>query len=417
MPAGSVILASALPMHQLERRRNLSVQYPHMRRRFFDPQLYLAELDPNQSTSTCAKLGSYPWFGAALQQYSSSQQQQNQWMKNAEATIPDLWPSRALSDSRQVSQAIRECIDFQVRMNCQAIILPSPLTTDPYTDYGLELLWLDAGLDYAVSSKIDVPLFATIALSDLCLYYTDPPQNGFLDMVLDAVSARKVAGVYIVLEQSREIGETRHCSNARALWALLHLTHGFSQEAKLRVMVNFLGQFGLVCQAIGAEAWTSEWYKSTYRLRLADKIGGGRAYPSYWTFPAAIDVNLKEDFDSLNRAGIIARIADRTEASNALLLAAAGGRSCNSVLEWEYRQSNATAAREHYLRSSINADGKLMDYQGRSERLNFVEQWLEEAVKSVQAVEEVLGRAPATNTRHVQAWIAALRSYRADHRL
>jgi hypothetical protein len=232
-------------------------------------------------------------------------------------------------------------------------------------------------------------------------------------MVLDTVAAREVDGVYLILEQ-RVQPETRHSSSTRALWSLLHLVHSFSQEAKMRVAVNFLGHFGLVCEAVGAEIWASEWYRSTYRLCLADKLQAGRAYPSYWSFPAAIDVNLKADFDKLNKAGLISQIADRTEASNGLLLAASGGRSSNSILNWRYAQSNVDAAREHFLRSSIQAASNLAGYQGQ-ERLDFISDWLEQAVKHAQTIDGILGKSAATSTKHVRAWADAFRNYRADH--
>lgn len=414
VPDGSILTASSMPMHQLERRKKLG-GYPHLRRRLFDPQLYLAGLDANQSPSACAKMSSYPWFGVdGLQKYSSGQQQQGQWMTVTEQKIPTLWPGRPIDEEAIVQAMVEECITFQKRFGCQAIILPSPLTTDPHTNYDLELLWLDAGLEYVRTQGVDLPVFASIALSDLCLYYTEPTQSRFLDMVLDTVSARGVDGVYLVLEQSREQGETRHSSTTRALWSILHLVHLFSQEADLRVAVNFLGHFGLVCEAAGAEIWASNWYKSNYRLRLADKIKGGRTVPSYWSFPAAVDVHLKADFDKLNQAGLLSQIADRTEASNGLLLAASSGSSCSSVPDWRYSESNVAAAKEHFLRSSIRAANNLAGYQGQK-RLDFVEQWLGQAVEHAQTIEDILGKSAATSTKHVRAWADAFMSYRTDH--
>jgi len=416
IPSGSIILASSMPMHQLERRKDLELRYPHMRKRLFDPQLYLAGLDANQSAPACAKLASYPWFGINnLRKYSSGQQKQLQWKKEAEQTIPSLWLGTPPSEEKSVRAIVGECVDFQKRLNCQALILPSPLTTDPNTSYSQELLWLDAGLDYKRAHGIDLPAFATVALSDLCLYYTEPSQNHFLDMILDTVTARGVDGVYLVLEQSREQAETWHISNTRALWSLLHLTHIFTQEAKLRVAVNFLGQFGLACEAAGAEIWASDFYKSTYRLRLADKIGGGRSFPSYWSFSAATSINLKTDFDRLGRAGVINQIADRTEASNGLLMATSSGHGSNSIPAWEYRQSNVAAAREHFLRSSLQAAQTLAGYQGQ-EKLDFISGWLEEAMKNVQAIDGVLGKSAATSTMHVRAWFDAFNNYRVDHK-
>ena len=54
IPDGSMLLANSIAMHQLER-RNLS-KYKHFENLYFDPQLYLAGLDPNQSPKACAKI-------------------------------------------------------------------------------------------------------------------------------------------------------------------------------------------------------------------------------------------------------------------------------------------------------------------------------------------------------------------------
>jgi hypothetical protein len=417
MPDGCIILASAMPAHQLERRKDLSIKYPHMRRRLFDPQLYLAELDANQSPTPCAKLASYPWFGVnRLSEYISSQQNQKQWMTLAEKKISEFWPRKTPEDPTFIRHVVADCIEFQRRLGCRAVILPSPLTTDPNTNYEIELFWLDVGLEYVKQSGIDLPVIATIALADICLYYTDPRNNNLLEMIVDVISARGVGGVYIVLEQGREPTETRQCSSTRALHSILHLVHIFSHDANLWVAVNFLGQFGLACEAAGAKIWASEWYKSLYRLRLPDKIGGGPARPSYWSYYAAVDVNLRSDYDRLNKAGIIAKLADHTDASTGLLFSTRGGQKCETVPEWAYRPNNVQLAREHFLRSSIEAERMLLGCE-EEQRLDFVEDWLQRAAQLTAEIEAVLGNDRQTSTIHVQVWLDAFRRYRADHKV
>src|SRR5215216_3326847 len=79
-PDGGIILAVTIPMHTLVRRK--VNQYPHLVSRYFDPQLYLAGLDPNQSGEACAILASYSWFGVdGLNKYKSDQQSQAEWRK------------------------------------------------------------------------------------------------------------------------------------------------------------------------------------------------------------------------------------------------------------------------------------------------------------------------------------------------
>ena len=417
-PDGGVILACLMPSHQLIRQENLVGEHPHLRRRLFDPQLYLASLDPNQSRSTCTKLASYSWFGlTAVDEYDSGQQSQREWKKAVATNLSELWPRKRLEDTELINIYARDCLDFQMRLGCRVLIAPSPLTIDLNTDYTTEINWLDGALEYVQNARIEQPLYATIALSDSCVSSYEPKESTLLDMILDVVTARQaqgVRGVYIVLEQGREPDASKHCSNTRALQSVLHLVHVLAQDAQLKVAVNFLGQFGLACEAAGASLWASDWYKSSYRLRLADKIGEGRALPSYWSHKAALEIHLEKDFDTLSGAGLLRRIADMTEASSGLLAASSGGMPANQVPNWKYGLGNVLATREHFLRSCIQAESVAAQFEGKLQR-DHVEDWLQNAAQFAREIETTLGSGRKTNTPHVQSWYDAFRRYRADH--
>jgi hypothetical protein len=201
------------------------------------------------------------------------------------------------------------------------------LTVDPTTDYSDELTWLDVALEYLHAQHYaEAPVFATVALADVCVRYSDPDGNALLNLILDNICARDVDGVYIIIEQGSESPTGRQCTSTRTLWSVLDLCHLLTEDCGLRVGVNFLGAFGLVCEAAGAEFWSSGWYKSTYRLRLADDLAGGRAYPLYWSLPPLLDIHLERDFDQLVQNGLLPLIADETVASEGLLQAAEQGR-------------------------------------------------------------------------------------------
>jgi len=310
---------------------------------------------------------------------------------------------------------VKECIDFQYRLGCRATILPGPLTAHPGGDYAEELFWLDSALSYIEQKpESKVPVFATVALTDICVRYLDPSENPLLEIILDTVSAREVDGVYLILEQASEPADSRHCGSTRALRSLLHLVHHFSEDCNLQVGVNFLGAFGLACEAAGAKFWASGWYKSVYRFRIADKLDGGRAYPSYWTYPAAIDVHLEKEFDILNRKGLLSQFVDRTTASAGLLRAAEQGARVDNVPTWAYRQSNIRAAKEHFLLSMVQAERLHSQYSGSSRR-NFVEKWFLEAARLSSKITEEIGGDRRTKTNHVHAWKDAFVAYRQDH--
>lgn len=414
-PQGSILPASAMPAHQLLR-RHIDSRYPHMQRLLFDPQLYLAGLDAASSSKRCANLATYPWFGVqGFQNYESSEYSQSSWSEEARRRIPDFWTRSAPSDVETVQTAVRDCIAFQLRLGCEAIILPSPLTVDPSSAYVEELLWLDTALEHLDSiDTAGTPVFATVALADICVKYTDPPSNELLNLVLDNIGAREVDGVYLIVEQGSEPDNRRHCTSTRTLWSVLELCHQFSQDCDLQVGVNFFGAFGLACEAAGANFWSSGWYKSEYRFRLADGVGGGLAYPTYWSLPSILDINIDRDFDRLNESGLLPSIEDETEASEGLLRAAREGRPANQVDAWTYRPSNVGSAKEHFYLSVLQQDITL-ESEDLNQRREQVSRWFEFALATARSIETTLGSNRRTNTDHVQAWHDAFNSYLRNH--
>jgi hypothetical protein len=423
-PSGTILLCGALPMHQLQRRqpkppkaskKPKPLKHPHMARAIFDPQLYLASLDANQTATQCVKLATYPWFGIASQlaSYDSREQRQNEWMKAALQRIGSLWPGKVPTEPGAIQFGIQECVDLQIRLGCEVIVLPAPLTHDPSTTFHDEIHWLDAGVGYA-RAVTQLPIYATVALADLCLRYAAPEANTLLELVADTIGARGVQGVYLVVEQASEPQDTRQCGNARVLASALHLTHLFAHDCGMAVAVNFFGAFGLACQAAGARLWSSHWYKSLHRLRLADQGAPGRAYPSYWTSRGAFDVNLDADFDAVVAAGALPAIADSTAAAANLLAAASRGVSSQQVGAWAYRQSNVATCIEHYLQSATAADTALMTLP-EGQRVEAVEQWLVNATAVAQQAMNATGPDAKTKAKHVAAWLQAFRDYRRIH--
>lgn len=412
----SMLLASAMPAHQLLR-RHMDARYPHLETRLFDPQLYLAGLDAAASSKHCAYLGSYSWFGVkGLVPYDSAAHTQKAWSEYAQSEIKTRWPRNAPSGQKAIEKAAQECVEFQKSIGCAAIILPSPLTVDPGTDYSGELAWVDAGLAVVAGERAARPVYATVAMTDICVRYSDPLRNSLLALILDTVSARGVDGVYLVVEQGSEPNDTRQCGSTRVLWSLLHLVHVLAHDSRLKVGVNFIGPFALACEAAGAEWWATGWYKSLYRVRIADKLAGGRSYPLYWSHAAATDIHLETDFDELRRGGLLSAISDRTTASAGLLDAAGKGVSVARVPQWRYAQSIVTAATAHYLLSALDAERRLTAARPAT-RPDKITEWLDNAFRVSERIARVLGRGGRTRLDHVQAWRDAFTSYRNDHKV
>lgn len=340
---GGLIFPAGIPVHTLQR-RDLSKKYPHLQRRLLDPQLYLAGLTAATSRRACVNLASYGWFlTSGLTPYESAKQAQAEWSRNAKAKIANAWKGTTPSTDVELATSILNCVQVQSVIGCECIILPSPLTTDQATDYAVEIGWLDQGLKIASQNASNLKRLATIALSDTCLRGFDPWSNQLLDVIIDQVTARMPDGAYIVIEQANEQGY--YCAHSNTVGSLLRLVYGLKQGGLAHVVVALSGMTGLLALAAGADAWSAGWYRGERRLRLTDlEDQEGRAVPSYYAHPLASEIHLQNDLDRLNRAGLLAGIADETPASRGLLRALRAGRSVNSVPEWLHRQSNVAAA-------------------------------------------------------------------------
>lgn len=417
---GSIILASAMPIHQLARRpfarKNFLTKNPHLQNRLFDPQLYLAELDVHRAPRPCAKLGSYPWFNAGLDEYSSGELSQKDWMGNAAENIADQWLGGAPSDDANVENAVRATVDFQMEIGCRYIILPSPLTKDPATSYDVELSWLERGINYAKSVAADIPIYATVALQDQCLNFAEPKNNTLLEMIADQVTARGVDGVYLIIEQGSEYDDARNCGSTRTLQSVLHFVHLVSQPGGTKVFVNSLGAFGLACLAAGASEWATGWYKSLYRIRLADIGSDGRVVPTYWSCPVATDIHLESDFDQVVKNNHLGTIETVTEASTGLHDAARRGIPVSRVTEWEYKLGNKNAPTDHFLNAVASFSHELI-LLPTPQRIQRVSDWLDTAATNAAQLRTVLGAGSKTKLNHVPAWASAFAQYRRDHNL
>src|SRR6267154_412174 len=291
---GAVIFPAGIPQPTLARRKwsKLTKASPHLARRLLDPQLYLAGLNGATCRKACVSLGSYGWFGdTGIEGYDSGKVTQAQWRRKAHSKIHSGWQGEAPKGAKAMQTAISACIATQVTMGCEALILPSPLTTDPASDYSTELGWLEDGLAIAAKLGDGRLRLASIALSDTCLRGGDPWLNPLLDLILDQVTARHTEGAYLVLEQANEHGY--YCSHPNTIGALLRLTHGLKAAGMQRVFVAFAGVAGLLAGCAGADDWSTGWYRGERRLRLADFEGPtGRANPTYYSHRLASEFHL-----------------------------------------------------------------------------------------------------------------------------
>lgn len=412
---GAVIFPAGIPLPTLTRRKwvHFVKKYPHLQRRLLDPQLYLAGLNGATCRKACASLASYGWFGGSqVEKYDSSKHTQAEWRKKVQSKIHAQWTGDAPKGQKAIQTAIEVCCVTQVVMGCEAIILPSPLTTDPSTDYSTELMWLDDGL--GISGKIGQgrPRLATIALSDTCVRGTDPWTNPLLELVLDQISARPIDGAYIVLEQANEHGY--YCTHPNTIGALLRLSYGLKAAGVQRVFVAFAGVAGLLATCAGADDWTTGWYRGERRLRLADfEDEMGLANPTYYSHPVASEFHLQSDLDRVVAAKFLPRISDQTKASQGLLRALAGGANVASVADWRYSQSNVGAAIEHFL-TVMARETQGLGALTPADRLDYGRQWLDRAAGLASDLYTLGGFNTRTELDHQHGWQTAYNKFLAS---
>lgn len=400
--AGGLILPSGLPVHTLTR-RNFVKQYPHLSRRLLDPQLYLADIDCGACRPCCANLVSYGWFGGdGLVAYDSAKMTQGEWKTRARRDVLKAWVGNVPKSAEGIEDAVRVAITTQIAVGCESIILPSPMTSDPASDYGDALAWLDAGMDIAGVAGGGRPCFASVVLSEACLRGTSPWSNRLLDLVLDQVTAREPGGAYVVIEQTSDSGYFMRHRNT--VGALLRLCHELKRGGVERVLVAFAGTAGLLALCAGADAWATEWYRSERRLYRPDfEEKDGRAYPAFYSHALCGEVHLKADMDKIVEAGDLSRISDVTSASKGLLRALAAGRKVSSVPEWAHSPGNITTAREHFL-SVAARETRAVSALGPADRREYGRQWLESASRLADDLTRLTPFEDRTAVEHQDSW-------------
>lgn len=399
---GALIYASGIPLHELERRD--FDKYDHTKRRMLDPQLYLAGLDVAKAGKTCTKLASYGWFDGSAHAFDSSKEKQSEWRASAAARVQQSWTGALPTTAATIEDRVRLCVDAQHRLGCESIILPTPLISTPGVDFAEQLAWLDPGLELAARIAPGVPRLATVAISDTCVRGVDPWTSSALDTLLDQVSARGAEGAYVVIEQAShdQIYET----NANTVGTLVRLVRDFRASGVNRVVVPLAGVAGMLGVALGAEVWSTGWYRSERRVRLPDFEESDEqkmSIPTYYSHLLAGDIHLKTDLDNINAKKLLPLVADATPSSAGLLRALRAGQVVASVAEWTPTRSNVTAAREHFVAALVR-ETAAMRALPVDQRVDAAKRWLDNASNVAVKVSAVGEFHERTALGHQRAW-------------
>ena len=403
---GSIIAASAISAVDLEQRE--FAKFPHLERRFLDPQLYMATIDPSLDAKTVARLAAYPWFhGGEVPKYDSDEySSRKQWKAVHKEELISKWTRTVPTKSDTIRKAARSAVEFQSKIDCDGIVLAVPLTTIADQTLQCELEWIEAGIEACKELKVKCPIYATVALSEAVLH-VPALKNPIIHAFTDHIAARpELAGAYVILEQTDT--SSYFWSSRDPLMALLILIDDLSRGARKKVVVNYVGTFGLVASAVGAEVWSSGYFLTQRRFSLKARMG--IAHPRYHSLAMAGDIGLKADIAQIRDAGFWDQYMTPTKVDAVLRAALKQGKSPANVPQWKYSPNNWTAAQQHYLEivAEVGANLQTMKLKDRQE---WVSKWLTNAVHLVDQLEKQDLVSLATDTSHQRVWLNVFKEW------
>lgn len=304
----------------------------------FDPQLYLLDFlefpdFPNDFSGLLRKLSTYPWFG----------------MESGESEdIKEKWNSRN-NPLENWEDTVRKCIRYQIRFECDKIIIPATAISDPESNLEDDFTRLDSAIDIA-SSLTKLPLLASVPFQDTAIRHQDPNNTDLIEAIADGISARdNIVGAYVLLS-FLNASEERICDQ-RIAASLLALSKMLSQNAGMIVIVNYLESFGLIAQAFGAYGYGSGYRRKSKRLSLNDlkDSGGGPASPKFHSLALAMDFYPIIELERIRDIHLAKYFADdKTPSSTPLLDQLNSGGLVNAIADWAESPNNVGAARIHY---------------------------------------------------------------------
>jgi hypothetical protein len=397
---GSIIAASAISAVDLQKRA--FKKHEHLARRLLDPQLYMASIDPALDPDTVAKLAGYPWFhGHGVPKYDSGEYaNRTEWKKQQRPLLLARWNRAVTTDPAAIRSAAHAAIEFQLKLGCDGILLAGPLTTMVDQSLEAELAWIEAGLEACEDLNVNRPVYATIALSENVLQ-VPALKNPLIHSFSNQIATRQqLAGAYIVLEQFDP--NNYFWTSKDALMSLLILVDDIKRGANKSVIVNYVGTFGLVAGAAGAEIWSSGYYLS--QRRFSSKSMTGRARPRYHSLALAGDIGLNEDLEKIQKAGLADKLMAPTSADAVLRAALRQGKTSADVAEWKYSLNNCAAAQEHYLEVASHTGAELENMSAQQRR-DWVHAWLANAVQFVGVLKHGNLVGMSTDTSHQQVWL------------
>lgn len=414
--SGSLIIPSRRSLESLMKTSFRKNEYRS--KLLLDPQVYLSSLDPVRFRSRCASLASYAWFECGNLEFKKtgkSRAGQRAWDEKRKKIIHEYWTGK-MPEGDEIDEAARFIAATQVTIGCEAIILGAPLTTNPNSDLGNELEWLDRGI--AVARKqtlLGLPIFGSIALSERVLTGIDPFENTLIDTIVDQFSARHIDGVYVVIELGSLNGY--YVADKQIFGGMLRLADAFKRAGVTRVVFSYPTVAGLAAMLAGADAICLGWYLSERRLRLEDLAeddDGGIARPAYYCHRLASEIHVGSDLMRVVRAGKLDFFVDETEFTKGLLRALREGKTPDDVAQWRYEPGNHSFAKSHFY-TVIGREARYIASLDQGHRFEYAKKWLADAAERAAIMTSLATRDDPLQNRtevlHQRGWLDAFEDF------
>ena len=137
--------------------------------------------------------------------------------------------------------------------------------------------------------------------------------------------------------------------------------------------------------------------QSLRRLSIAGfhDQGGGRSLPQYYSHPCIAEFLPEQHLTNViaRNRGTLRRVRDVTDFSASLLDALERGESAASVSAWAEGQNNIGEAQRHFISRLARETHAVARRRDKSERIQFVRDWLEDALATRLFLSNRLGTA------------------------
>jgi len=333
------------------------------------------------------------------------------WRAENSEFVRKSWTRMLPTDDAAIRAASKSAIQFQIEMGCELIVLPVPLIDSLQNLFVEAAQWIDQGIEACKELRVNLPVYATVAITDILLRGTTFSRESIIDTISSHIVTRsELIGAYLVVEQASEDGYC--CETFETCEGILLFVDDIVRGGGKRIIVNYAGSFGAVAAAAGAWVFGTGYYRSQRRLRLADfDESEGRTFPRYFSIALMGDVSPDIDIDQINQAGLWKTVRASTEASRLLNQALEMNQSVSSVPTWTYSFSNLAGAIPHYS-EVMRAFGKHIGLQSAAERADFMEKILVRASDTALTLQAIAPRLKKTDLSHQAVWLRAFKTWR-----